>query len=364
VFFLPNPQHVRIRVLDSLGQVVENLVDETKSAGKHQIDFEKSKLLKGVFHVNFVSDSTMYLMRVTRGKTRGKLELPEENEERRLIVDRVLKELTNRGNVPIEERVDAAQLDSLVSSALDEHGIDTPFAYGILTPSTTDSVLMANRPELDGEIRDSEFRSRLFPNDVFSEPSLLALYFPEQTFYLFKQSALLIVTSLAFVLILVFSVAYLFRVLFKQKQFATRLTSFINNMTHEFKTPLSTISLASESLGNPAIVQDQEKFARYRRIIRDENSRMRQQVEQILQMAVLEEGDFELKKSAIDANEIISKVVQNIAPRVDQREGKITCSLCASAAIIQADSAHLSNVIHNLLDNALKYTRTKPDLKI
>jgi two-component system phosphate regulon sensor histidine kinase PhoR len=164
--------------------------------------------------------------------------------------------------------------------------------------------------------------------------------------------------------VVVFGFVYTVRTIYKQRQFAGLMVDFINNMTHEFKTPISTIALASEALANPEIVRDENRLLRYNRIIRDENTRMRNQVEKILEMAALEEGDYELNIAAVDAHKIIADAVQNIALQIEKRGGKIECQLRAAAPVIDADEVHLANIIHNLLDNANKYSPETPVIKI
>jgi two-component system phosphate regulon sensor histidine kinase PhoR len=131
---------------------------------------------------------------------------------------------------------------------------------------------------------------------------------------------------------------------------------FINNMTHEFKTPISTIALASDAIAQPEINNNEEKLKKYNRIIQDENSRMKQQVDKILQMALLEEGDYELNLSTIDLHELINNAVGNLSVRVENLGGKLETNLSASNYRIKGDAVHLINIINNILDNAIKYS--------
>ncbi|MFQ5640071.1 MAG: histidine kinase dimerization/phospho-acceptor domain-containing protein [bacterium] len=352
LFFLPTPQHVRILLLDSSGSVIESVVDEKKSAGEHTITLDRDKLNRKNIHVSFVSDSTSYVMNFNRTQTTNLFRFPSAQGKREVIVNRVIDELASRRSLPVEKRIDKAYLDSLVTATLLERGIVTPFAYGVVS-SKSDSVTLLNKPNLVNEVKNSEFKARLFPHDIFARQDKLAIYFPQQRFYLLKQVALPVFISMLFILVLVFSFVYIIRVLFKQKQFSGRLTNFINNMTHEFKTPISTISLASESLTNPAVLNDRKKFEKYRRIISEENVRMRQQVEKILQMAMLEEQNYEFKTTKVHAHEIIVKAIENISPQIENRKGRIHSDLKASPAELEADPVHFANIIHNLLDNAL-----------
>jgi two-component system phosphate regulon sensor histidine kinase PhoR len=213
-------------------------------------------------------------------------------------------------------------------------------------------------------LKRSEFRSRLFPNDIFAADDDLVLYFPQQNIYLLKQMVGLLSSSFILLGVVVFGFVYTVRTIYKQRQFAGLMVDFINNMTHEFKTPISTIALASDALANPGIVRDENRLLRYSRIIRDENTRMRNQVEKILEMAALEEGDYELNMAAVDAHKIIADAVQNITLQIEKRSGRIDCQLQATATVVEADEVHLANIIHNLLDNANKYSPEAPQITI
>jgi len=141
-------------------------------------------------------------------------------------------------------------------------------------------------------------------------------------------------------------------------------TDFVNNMTHEFKTPIATISLASEMLLKPGINEMPEKTKKYASIIYDENSRLKNQVEQVLQIAVLDKGNFKLRKKEINLNELIEFATENFEMQIKQRNGKITTNLAASMSTFFADPDHITNIINNLMDNANKYTPETPEITI
>lgn len=141
-------------------------------------------------------------------------------------------------------------------------------------------------------------------------------------------------------------------------------TDFVNNMTHEFKTPISTISLASEMLLKPSVTESSDKVNKYANIIYDENSRLKSQVEQVLQIAVLDKGTFSLKKSEINIHEIVELAIDNFEMLIKQREGNVTKHLNATHFNINADPIHITNIIHNLIDNANKYSPEKPDISV
>lgn len=139
---------------------------------------------------------------------------------------------------------------------------------------------------------------------------------------------------------------------------------FINNMTHEFKTPLATISLAVDSINNPVILNNPDKVKRFANIIKQENTRMNGQVEKVLQMAIIDKNDFNLNFTNIDLHDIIEKAVDNIILQIEKKEGEIHTNLKATNHFISGDQTHISNIIYNLLDNANKYSNEKPEIVI
>ncbi len=362
-FTLQEPQHVRLRVLNLRGEEISELINEFKPAGEYELELDTTAADAEGRIYNFTSDGANHNMMIVSSKPGRLVARSFSGMNRTRIISSVLEELSAVGRLPIESRIQPTVLDSVVRTTLGENSINMPFAYGILA-ADEDSVRIASSPNSMDELRRSEFRSRLFPNDPFYTRNDLALYFPQQTFHLLKQTGVLFGSSLLLLALIIFSFVYTLRTIFKQERFANLLSEFINNMTHEFKTPISTISLASEALANPSVSKNREKLQRYGQIIQDENLRMRSQVEKILQMAVLERGEFELNISRVDVHETISKAIDNIELRIEKKKGQVIRNLRANPAIIEADGLHLANVIHNLLDNANKYCKTEPRIEI
>jgi two-component system phosphate regulon sensor histidine kinase PhoR len=263
---------------------------------------------------------------------------------------------------PIANRLSGPLLDSVISSTLRETGLDVAYAYAVIDPR--DSLTLVRPTNYTPQIRRSEFRTRLFPHDVFAPPSELALFFPDRTTYLWTQIGPLLGATSLFMIIIASCFAYSIRTIVRQRQFASRTTDFINNMTHEFKTPISTISLATEALvkSNKPLADD--SVQRFGRMIQEENKRMSGQVEKILQMATLEEGDYELNATLVDMHDLIRKAADAVTLRVQGRGGTLSTQLLAERSTISGDPLHLANIIYNLLDNALKYTAETPQISI
>jgi len=170
----------------------------------------------------------------------------------------------------------------------------------------------------------------------------------------------LILSSVLFMGIILFSFAYTVFVIFRQKKVSEMKTDFINNMTHEFKTPIATISLAADSITSPMILDNSEKVTRFAKIIKQENKRMLNQVEKVLQMALIDKKDFQLKIDQVDLHQTIRTAVDHMNLQVQQRGGTVEARLDSISPIIEGDQTHIANMIHNLLDNANKYTPDAP----
>ncbi len=364
-FTLSSPQHVRLRMLDSLGKPAFIVLDEEKPAGTYNLQLDSTRTQSNGYYFNFNvgTDSATYDVMIGDAHRREGAKWFSQ-ERRKKIVAQVLDDLSLPQRIPIEARVQAAVLDSIVRTVLQEQGVDMRYAYGIQKHATKDSLKFVTPAGFAEALRRSSFTARLFPSDPFYPQHELLLYFPEQQLYLLKKNGAVLLSVFGLLAIIVFCFVYTLRTLFKQKQFGQLLTQFINNMTHEFKTPISTIALASEAFKNPQVLHDREKVQRYSGIILDESQRMRSQVEKILQMAVLEEGDYELNPSRIDIHEMLAETLHNFAVQVEKRKGEIVRRFQATKTLIEADAVHVSNMIYNLLDNANKYTPTAPRIMV
>lgn len=192
-------------------------------------------------------------------------------------------------------------------------------------------------------------------NSMYREQ--LYVYFSEPRHYYLGQLGWMIVGSVLFTLIIISAFTLSLRAIFTQKKLSEIKSDFINNMTHELKTPLATISLASDALTNQKVIHDEEKILYYSSMIKDENRRMNKQVESILQAAKLERQEIQLNLKPLDAHQVINNVHDNIRLQLEDHKGALLLDLKAPRHNIQADEVHFSNIIFNLLDNAIKYSR-------
>jgi len=192
----------------------------------------------------------------------------------------------------------------------------------------------------------------------------LIVCFPTQSGDVFKEMWPFLITSIVVIAILIVSFYYITINNLKQKKLSVIKNDFISNMTHEFKTPISTISLASEMLSDNTVAKTPEKQQRYLSMIRDENKRLSVLVESILQTSILDKGEFKLKLSELDVHEIINTAINNTQLLVSNRSGNIQTFLNAQKFKLQADRVHLTNIIFNLIDNAIKYSKEMPEISI
>lgn len=192
----------------------------------------------------------------------------------------------------------------------------------------------------------------------------LHIYIKDDRNYIISSMGWMIAASILFTTIIISAFALTVRTLFTQKKLSEIKSDFINNMTHELKTPLATISLAIDALTNEKVIHDTGKIKYFSGMIKEENKRMNKQVEKILQAARIEKQDIKLNLQEFDAHEVIRKIADNLALQIQERQGSLTLALDAKQFIIKADDVHFSNIIFNLLDNAIKYSSEKPEIEI
>ena len=263
----------------------------------------------------------------------------------------------------IEKRLNTKLLDSLLSNELRERRINTPYEFGIW--STTRKQMIIERTGLySNDLRTKGYRFNLYPNTSFSSTNYLMVYFPNQTKYVLLKLTWMLSASIILIVLLFFSFSYTIATILRQKKFSEMKNDFINNMTHEFKTPISTISLACEALSDKEFQKSEELTSSYINIVSEENKRLGQMAEKILQSAIIEKGELKLRQDRIDIHKVITDVIRNIGIQIEIRDGSLTKNLKAVEYTILGDKVHLTNIIYNVLDNANKYTPRKPQIVV
>ncbi|MCX6279650.1 MAG: HAMP domain-containing sensor histidine kinase [Bacteroidetes bacterium] len=263
---------------------------------------------------------------------------------------------------PIQQRINKTRLQFLLSKSLADKGIDLPYEFAVFSPSNKNTPFPIRSNGFQREHQSTEHRISLFPNDLFQKPDLLLVHFDGQKTLVFKSLSWLLVGSFLFTMIIVVSSGASIVVMIRQKKISDIKTDFINNMTHEFKTPIATISIAADSINNPRVLTEPETIRNFTRIIKEENNRMNTRVEQVLQMALLDSRDFNLRPAPVNLNNLIEKVVEHYRLQIEKREGSIFTNLEAQQAELLVDEDHIRNVLLNLLDNANKYSIVKPEI--
>lgn len=266
------------------------------------------------------------------------------------------------GRRSIKDRINKDSLEKLINAVVKNHGIDIPYTYEVVQ-AKTGKVEYANNSTNDAKAI-TVCSATLFPNDIMpSEYELRLRFHDSATSVLGKIWAQLLASGI-FLSIVVTTFGFTVVTMNKQKKLSDMKTEFINNMTHEFQTPISTISLASEALRDPDISSDEERRHRFANIIHVENKRLGKHVELLLQAAQLENGNYSLCAENVDMHSVILNEVSNTAMQVEKRGGQVHCRLRAVNSTIIGDSTHLSNIVRNLLDNANKYSPDAPEITI
>lgn len=252
-------------------------------------------------------------------------------------------------------------INNIISEALINNGIELEYHYQLIKNEKDSSVVIKSQPDTS-IVLPFKYKTELYPTDFFRSGTYITLDFPGINKLIYRSVALLIIGSLVFTIIILITFGFTLYYIQKQKKISEIKSDFINNMTHEFKTPIATISLASSAIESPKVMGNSEKTSYYIDIIKKENKRMNSQVERVLQMAQIDNHDFNLNLKKTDIHEIIVNVANVLLLRANDKGGRIITSLKASCQNISIDEVHFSNVLNNLIDNALKYNNNPPEI--
>ncbi len=279
------------------------------------------------------------------------------------VMDQMMLEFSVR-DIPMEERLNNTIIAPTIEYELKNFDIPLKFEYAITNyQGSYYNKLKTNG--FDKNKASKAYKTILFPNDILMQSDKLVLYFPNKRNYLINNLIWPFAGSLVFTLIILFTFYFTLKTIYNQKKVSEIKTDFINNMTHEFKTPIATISLAADSINNPNIINYPDKVSRFTKIIKEENYRMNRQVESVLKMAIIDKKDFNLNLMKIEVNPLIQQAVKNISLQVEQNGGKVELYLSAENDKLEVDETHFVNLVYNLLDNANKYSlNAPPEIKV
>lgn len=275
--------------------------------------------------------------------------------ERALIDEVIYKIMDSASDEPIEERINFDQLTTFIRFELSNNGLtNVPFSFQVVD---FNNRVVYSSPGFPSRNRYATYSQILFPNDPPAKLNSLRVYFPTKQNYVYSELNFFI-PSLIFTLILLLTFIFTIVTLFRQKRLTEMKNDFINNMTHELKTPVSTISLASQMLKDDSILKSPEVFKHVTGVINDETKRLSFQVEKVLQMSLFDRQKATLKLKEIDANDLVVSVANTHVLKVEKYDGTLDIDLQAENSSIRVDEMHFTNVLFNILDNALKYRKT------
>ncbi len=265
--------------------------------------------------------------------------------------------------VPIRERIDTALLQEVLFAALFNKGISIPYEFAILQVDSIKSFPIKSEC-FDASDLDSKYIVSIFPNELLDESTFLTIQFTGRNVHILKSMAWTLAGSLLLTVIILITFAITIFMILRQKKLSDIKTDFINNMTHEFKTPIATISLAVDSINNPKIIKEEKEIRYYTDIIREENKRMNMQVESVLRMSLLDKHDLEFNCIESDIHVLIEQAISKLSLVLKERNGKVDFHANSTDPIMEIDPEHFINAILNLMDNAIKYSEDDPDILI
>ncbi|PKP46119.1 MAG: two-component sensor histidine kinase [Bacteroidetes bacterium HGW-Bacteroidetes-12] len=288
-------------------------------------------------------------------------ELLKINKDESVLMNPVKQISSNYFTTIINDTVHPYLLETLLKKHFTNRNLNIDFEY-VIYDCFTDSVVFGNYISI-AETDKDELQAVSYNMEWDKDGHYFGVYFPTKQNYIMNKMGIWIFSS-SIILIIIMFFSYTINIILKQKRLSEIKNDFINNITHEFKTPISTISLSAEVLLNPAIINQPERLRNYAKIIQDENNRLKNQVDKVLQLATIERDKLKLENEPIDIHQLINDSVKSFELLINQQEGKIISNLKATNYIFYGDKVHISNILYNLIDNAIKYSPEKPEINI
>lgn len=370
--------------LQYLGQTLEGL---DYHSDKNQLQTLEDKVLPGKTNIDSVTDKlqltaknlTKPEIKLSNGHGKATIEetsryLQEKfrqnfSRSKTILDQAVFRWMKESENKEISERVDFDELNSILEKMLMNNGVELPFYYNIVDKQgkiiyRCNKDLEAGVPNENIDVKDSNiYTQKLFPSEDTNRSVFLQVTFPTKQNYILSSMNLLFPSLVLVVLILVIFIVAII-IIFRQKQLNSMKNDFVNNMTHELKTPISSISLASQMLQDPSVGKTPQTLVHISKVIHDETKRLSYMVEKVLQMAIFEKEKSFLRLKEAKVNPMISEIVNNFSLKVTSKGGQITTKLKAANDMALVDEVHFTNVVFNLMDNALKYCDKAPLLTV
>lgn len=325
-------------------------------------------VLKTIPKPNFLTGISAKELRLATQKNQAKkvtnyLDSVERVKDKSSLLEDIASEM-QQVNIPLKERVDAQNIDSLLAAELLNNGINLNYNYRISSVQA-DSIIFSTVSEKSSPfLPQNSYKAMLFSKDMVRDGGYLMVNFPQKNSVILSNMGMILFSSAGLLLVLAASFIYTISSILKQKKISEMKTNFINNMTHEFKTPVATIMIASEALKDPEINDNVARVNKLAGIIYDENIRLGNHIERVLNIAKIDREDVNLDMYPHNMNELISAVVDSMELQLHKNNTQIDLQLNANQATVIGDELHLSNVIFNLIDNANKYSKDAPKITI
>ena len=280
--------------------------------------------------------------------------------QKALLDEVIYSILYTASDKPLKERVNFKLLDRDIHEELLNNGIDIPYHF---TVSTADGREVYRCPDYTDEGKEYSYTQSLFQTDPPSKMGIVRIHFPEISSYIFSGVRFMI-PSIVFTCVLLITFIFTIAIIFRQKRYSEMKNDFVNNMTHELKTPIASISLAAQMLNDDSVNKSESMMKHLGGVIADESKRLRFLVEKVLQMSMFDKKDAVFKKKEMDLNELLENIANSFTLRVEHTGGKIMMDIGAVDSAIYVDEVHFSNMIHNLMDNAVKYRNPDKPLEL
>jgi two-component system phosphate regulon sensor histidine kinase PhoR len=364
-YTIASPQRVMVKQMDPAGVHDTTIIDTFRTPGSYQVRLPSPAGGRKGFMYRYRTDSLSLVVHIATGgagseTTTGTIQSTRSKD---LLVNRVVDRLVAGEQQPLERRLARSTLDSVLHEAFTNAGITLPLAYAVAGVPGDSLALVSDSSAWD-DLRSTPYRARLFPSDLFGPRHELRVVIPGARSFVLSRIAPELVATGLFLTIIVVCLALTVGIILRQKRLAARVAGFINNMVHEFKTPLSTVALACEAIERPDVLPSGDRVVRYTGMIQEENRRMRTQVEKILQMAILERGDVDLRMETVDPGALLRTAVNTFSLQAEARGGTVSFTPPPRTLAIVVDPVHFTNIVLNLLDNAVKYSTDAPQVRV
>jgi len=354
-----NNIEVKIKNKNKVKLLAESNYNSVSTSTGNKVKIEHIKRIE-------VGDSAIKFDIIAKDTSKSDIFIKHEKGQTTYSVITTVKNLANEINAiekPIEEFIKPDEFNHIIITELENQGISSPVQY-VIYDSGSDTNTRIHSYQFDINNQNNQYRSVLFNKAYIDKPYELIVWFPEKDRSILKSMSWWLVASIIFTLIILYIFTYSVAIIIKQKKISQIKTDFINNMTHEFKTPIATISLAVDSIANKKVIENPGKIQQFLNVIKEENKRMNKQVESVLRIALIDKSKLNFQFNIQDIHPIIQKTIDHFKISIENKKGQIISELNAENPFVNIDGHHFSNIISNLIDNALKYNHQIPKITI